>query len=49
MFGDFDLLDGAFVQSVGKNAVNRVGWRDDEIALAEFVDDAREVHEGIIA
>lgn len=49
VLGDFDLLDGAFVQSVGKNTINRVGRRDDEVALAEFVDNAGEVHEGIIA
>lgn len=48
MLGDFDLLDGAFVQSVGKDTINCVGWRDDEIALAEFVDDVREVHEVVI-
>lgn len=45
MLGDFDLLDGAFVQGVSKNAINRVGRRNDEVALAEFVDNAGEVHE----
>lgn len=43
-FGREDFLDGGGVQSVGENAVNRVGGRDDEVALFEFGDDARGIH-----
>ena len=43
MLGDFDFFDSGRVQGVGKNAVNRVGWRDDEVALAELVGDAGKI------
>lgn len=47
MFGDFDLLNGGGAQGVSEDAVNRVGRRDDEIALTEFVGDAGGVHKAI--